>query len=230
MAEKAEKAASSIQSSYRTKSYGYRCDITNEDEILNVCESILKKTSRIDGLINNAANNPSTDKINRKSRLENFSIKDWNDDFNVGVTGAFLCSRVFGKEMLKRKSGVIVNISSDLGLIAPNQNLYLNENLSEDKQNVKPVSYSVTKHAMIGLTKYLSTYWAKDGIRSNALCPGGVYTNQSDDFVFKINKLIPMSRMANPDDYKGAIQFLCSDASSYMNGATLVIDGGRTAW
>jgi NAD(P)-dependent dehydrogenase (short-subunit alcohol dehydrogenase family) len=132
--------------------------------------------------------------------------------------------------MAKKKSGVILNISSDLGLIAPDQRIYREKNVPEEKQKVKPVTYSIVKHGLIGLTRYLATYWADKGIRVNAVCFGGVYNNQPEDFVKKLVKLIPMGRMAKPDEYKGAIQFLISDASSYMTGSIVVIDGGRTCW
>ena len=125
------------------------------------------------------------------------------------------------------KKGNIINISSDLGLIAPDQRIYNN---SRKYLSTKPVSYSVTKHAIIGLTKYLATYWADHGVRSNCLVPGGVENNQNKYFIKKVKKLIPLGRMAQKNEYKGAIKFLCSEASSYMNGANLVIDGGRTIW
>ena len=124
--------------------------------------------------------------------------------------------------------GVIVNIASDLGLISPDQRLYRKEGLKEDEQPVKPITYSIIKHGIIGLTKYLATYWADEGIRVNTLSPGGVFTSQHDEFISKISKLIPLGRMANKDEYKAAIVYLCSDASSYMTGSNLVIDGGRT--
>ena len=125
--------------------------------------------------------------------------------------------------MIKDKTrGIVINVASDLGVIAPNQTIY--------EDDVKPVDYSVTKHGIIGLTKYLSTYFADKGIRVNSISPGGVYTNQSADFVERLSKLIPMGRMANKDEYKGAIVFLCSEASSYMNGHNLILDGGRTVW
>jgi NAD(P)-dependent dehydrogenase (short-subunit alcohol dehydrogenase family) len=144
--------------------------------------------------------------------------------------GAFLCSQIIGKEMAKRNSGGILNISSDLGVIAPDQRLYAKKGLSPDEQPVKPVTYSVIKHAIIGLTKYLATYWADYNIRVNALSPGVVCAEQPEDFLEKINSRIPMGRMADEDEYKGAVLFLVSDASSYMTGANLIIDGGRTCW
>ena len=124
--------------------------------------------------------------------------------------------------------GIILNIASDLSVIAPNQNLYKKKNVSEHLQPVKPVTYSVIKTGLIGLTRYLASYWANKGVRANALSPGGVYIDQPDDFVIRIEKLIPMGRMATKNDYIGAIQFLCSDASLYMNGQNIVIDGGRS--
>ena len=132
--------------------------------------------------------------------------------------------------MAEQQSGVILNIASDLGVIAPDQRLYRKEGIAEDEQPVKSVSYSVVKHGLIGLTKYLSTYWADRNIRVNALSPGGVYTNQPEEFVKRLTNLIPMGRMATEDEYKAAVVFLCSDASSYLTGQNIVMDGGRSVW
>jgi NAD(P)-dependent dehydrogenase (short-subunit alcohol dehydrogenase family) len=132
--------------------------------------------------------------------------------------------------MAKRKTGVIVNVASDLAVIAPDQRLYRVESLREDEQPVKPVTYSVVKSGLLGLTRYLATYWSKENIRVNAISPGGVLNGQPEVFLSRLKELIPMERMANRDEYQGAILFLCSDASSYMTGANLVIDGGRTCW
>tara|TARA_B100001057_G_scaffold221315_2_gene221714 strand:+ start:4046 stop:4843 length:798 start_codon:yes stop_codon:yes gene_type:complete len=211
-----------IYKNYKIKPLFIKTDITNEVSLKKANSIIIKKFKKIDVLINNAANNP---KINNKndSSLENFSLSRWQKDVDVGLKGSFLCSKIFGKEMTKKKSGVIINISSDLGIISPDQRLY-------NALNKKPVSYSVVKHGIIGLTKYIATYWSSEGIRSNTLCPGGIFDNQSDEFVMKIKNLIPLKRMAEKNEYKNAIQFLSSDASSYMNGATVVIDGGRSIW
>ena len=141
-----------------------------------------------------------------------------------------LCSKVFGLEMSRNEKGVILNISSDLGIIAPDQRLYKKSGLPYDKQPVKPVTYSVIKHGIIGLTKYLATYWVDEGVRVNSISLGGVSNDQDPKFVERLTNLIPLGRMAHEDEYKAAIIFLVSDASSYMTGSNLVIDGGRSCW
>ena len=182
-------------------------------------------------MINNAAIDPKVKKQEKNlSRLENFSLDQWNIELAIGLTGAMLCSKIFGYEMSKNESGVILNISSDLGLIAPDQRIYKKEGLPENEQPVKPVTYSVIKHGLIGLTKYLATYWADKGVRCNALCPGGIYTGQPEEFINKLTDLIPLGRMANPDEYKATIVFMVSEASSYMNGTVVSMDGGRSCW
>ena len=209
-------------------------DVTHEESIVKILDDLVSSEIRIDILINNAAINPTSSSISegkRSTRLENFSIDRWNQELSVGLTGAYLCSKVFGTAMASDGlGGVILNISSDLSIIAPNQNLYRQADLSEDMQAVKPVTYSVIKTGLIGLTRYLATYWANKGIRCNALSPGGVYTGQDEEFVNRLQALIPIGRMANVDEYQGAIQFLCSDASKYMNGQNIVMDGGRSIW
>jgi NAD(P)-dependent dehydrogenase (short-subunit alcohol dehydrogenase family) len=209
-----------------------RVDITDRAEVERLLDEILTRYGRLDVLINNAANNPKMEDISgvEFSRLESFRRDQWEADLAVGLTGAFLCSQVLGSEMARRGRGVIVNVASDLALIGPDQRIYRQEGLPEDRQPVKPVTYAVVKSGLVGLTRYLATYWASAGVRVNAISPGGVEANQPDDFVERLTNLIPLGRMAKPDEFEGAILFLCSDASSYMTGANLVIDGGRTAW
>ncbi|MFG0583271.1 SDR family oxidoreductase [Pseudomonas sp. zjy_9] len=207
-------------------------DITELDAVIAADERLQAQHGRVDILINNAARNPKVETAGDKdfSRLEHFPWEQWQLDLNVGLGGAFNCAKVFGARMARQGSGVIVNIASDLGVIAPDQRLYRVPGRDSEQQPVKPVTYSVVKHGLIGLTKYLATYWCELGVRCNALSPGGVYAGQNDVFVSKLSQLIPLGRMADADEYRGAIAFLCSDASSYMNGANLVVDGGRSAW
>ncbi len=207
-----------------------RVDITDLESIKDGFERVLKRHGKADGLINNAANDPKVDASDDLawSRFENFSLDAWNMDMGVGLTGAFLCSQVVGSWMAENGGGVIVNIASDLSVISPDQRLYRQQGLADDRQPVKPVTYSIVKHGLIGLTKYLATYWAKQNIRVNAISPGGIYTGQPEEFVARLTDLIPMGRMADKDEYKSAIIFLCSNASGYMNGQNLIMDGGRT--
>ena len=195
-------------------------------------DAVIRRFGRVDILINNAANNPRMEAVAgiEFTRLESFPLEQWDRDIAVGLTGAFLCSRVFGPHMARRSSGVILNIASDLAVIAPDQRIYRREELPDDQQPVKPVTYSVVKSAIVGLTKYLATYWADRGVRVNSLSPGGVRDAQSEEFVSRLSRLIPLGRMAQGDEYRGAIAFLCSDASRYMTGANIVIDGGRSCW
>ncbi len=224
--------ADQLQAAHGPKCLGLAVDITSEHSIEGAEKAILAEFGRIDILINNAANNPKVEAAGglAGSRLESYSLENWNRDLAVGLTGAMLCSRVFGAEMARRGRGVILNIASDLALIAPDQRLYAVEGRAREEQPVKPVSYSVVKSGLVGLTRYLATYWADRGVRVNALCPGGVENGQDPVFLGRIAERIPMGRMAKVDEYQGTIVFLCSDASSYMTGAVVAVDGGRTAW
>lgn len=226
------KAAQQISETFSTPCSGMAADIGDEDAVRQLRDAVLQKFGRVDILINNAANNPKVESKAGQSwsRLEDFSMSMWNMDIRVGLTGAFLCSRFFGAAMAEQGKGVIVNVASDLALIAPDQRLYRQDRLPNDQQPVKPVTYSVVKTGLVGLTRYLATYWADRGVRVNAISPGGVFNNQPAVFLSRIEALIPLQRMANVDEYQGAILFLCADASSYMTGANLVVDGGRTCW
>ncbi len=228
----AKAVADEIAARFGVPALGLTCDITNQAAVEQARDTIVGRFERIDGLVNNAANNPKVEEGGEQefSRLENFSIDAWSADIAVGLTGAFLCARVFGTEMAQRGGGVILNIASDLAVIAPDQRLYRDAEKSADQQPVKPVSYSVVKSGLVGLTRYLATYWTDQGVRCNALSPGGIFNDQPDDFVERLTGLIPMGRMADTDEYNGAVVFLLSDASQYMTGQNLVIDGGRTAW
>lgn len=211
----------------------FKADITKENELIKIREELLEKYGHIDILINNAANNP---KMEEKSanlgniRFDNFPMDIWMGDIAVGLTGAFLCSKVFGKAMEDQQGGVILNISSDLGIIAPDQRIYRKDGIREEDQTIKPVTYSVIKHGLLGLTKYLATYWAGRNIRVNAICPAGVENGQNEEFMKKLTNLVPMGRMANVEEYQCTILYMISEASSYMTGSTVIVDGGRTCW
>jgi NAD(P)-dependent dehydrogenase (short-subunit alcohol dehydrogenase family) len=209
-------------------------DVSRPDSIKRVADQLLAGGHRVDILVNNAAIDPKVvgdQGVLEISRLENFPLEQWNLQIAVGLTGAFLCSQLFGAAMAQDgKGGVILNIASDLSVFSPDQRLYRKPGIPEEMQPVKPVTYSVVKAGLVGLTKYLSTYWADRGVRANALSPGGVFNGQGEEFVQRLSALIPMGRMAQRDEYRSAIQFLCSDASSYLNGQNIVMDGGRSVW
>lgn len=211
-----------------------KMDVTNPEEVKEISKEVLKNYGQIKYLINNAAIDSKVDSLGNvvDSHIENFTIDRWNAEIAVGLTGAFICSKVFGSLMAKEKTGVIVNIASDLSVIAPDHRIYGEDNNLEfiSDHPVKPITYSVIKTGLIGLTRYFATYWCDKGVRVNAISPGGVYTNQNGKFVSNISKLIPLNRMARIDEYRGAVKFLLSEDSSYMTGQNLVIDGGRSVW
>jgi NAD(P)-dependent dehydrogenase (short-subunit alcohol dehydrogenase family) len=227
-----EATATRLSERLGTAVLGYAADVIDPKQVTNLLRYVLEKRGRIDILINNAANNPKVDSqgLTGWARFEDFPLSMWEADLSVTLTGSFVCCQIIGKEMARRKKGVILNIASDLAVIAPDQRLYRKEGLPEDQQPVKPVTYSVAKTGLIGLTRYLATYWADSGLRVNAISPGGIYDNQPEEFVRRLSGLIPMGRMANVNEWQGAILFLCSDASSYITGINLIIDGGRSCW
>lgn len=207
-------------------------DVTRPTEVAEGCRSVVAMLGRVDILVNNAAIDAKVTEADsgNTSRFERFTVDQWNAELNVGLTGAFLCSQAFGAWMAAHDGGVILNIASDLSVCSPDQRLYRVEGRPDDEQPVKPVTYSVIKTGLIGLTRYLATYWADRHVRVNALSPGGVFAGQPEPFVGRLTALIPAGRMATPDEYRAAVQFLCSDASRYMTGQNLVIDGGRSVW
>jgi len=190
--EAAERAAAAFDGD----AAGLRADITVEADVQAVRDAVLDRYGRVDVLINNAARNPKVEAggVAPETRLERLSLDEWSGDLAVGLTGAFLCSRVLGAEMARRGGGVILNIASDLALISPDQRLYRVEGVGEDEQPVKPVSYSVVKTGLIGLTRYLATYWADAGVRVNAISPGGVAAGQPEEFVERLAERIPLGR------------------------------------
>jgi NAD(P)-dependent dehydrogenase (short-subunit alcohol dehydrogenase family) len=214
----------------------YNCDIRNEETVNEVFIDAMKKNAHSVhslGLINNAALNPKVESSDVSfQRPENLSKSEWDLAFDVGLYGALVCSNAFYRVFCQQglSQGSVVNVSSDHGLISPKQSLYFDPTKEKNDQPLKPITYTLIKHALIGMTRYFSTLWANEGIRVNTLCPGGVFANQDEFFLEKFAREVPMGRMAQPDEYRGSIVFLLSKDSSYMTGATLVIDGGRTVW
>ena len=227
----AKARADEIAAAFRVPALGVACDITREESVASARDTVMSRLGRIDILVNNAANNPKVESPRDDfSRFEHFPIEQWGADLAVGLTGAFLCARIFGTAMAKQQRGVIINISSEYGIIAPDQRLYRKAGVAEDRQPVKPVTYSVVKAGLHGLTLYLATYWAQDGVRVNTISLGGVESGQPREFLDRASEKIPMGRMARPDDFQGALVYLCSDAAAFVTGANLVVDGGQTIW
>jgi NAD(P)-dependent dehydrogenase (short-subunit alcohol dehydrogenase family) len=214
-----------------TESMGHYLDVTKKISIRQLLENVLSKYRRIDVLVNNAAINDMFEDPKvalEQSKFENYPLELWQKSIEVNLTGVFLCSQVIGKHMADQGEGNIINIGSTYGVSAPNQDLY------KDSQGMqtfyKPPAYPVTKAGVIMLTKYLAAYWGQSGIRVNTLTPGGVRNGQNEFFIGNYSKRTPLGRMAESVDYRGALVFLASDASLYMTGANLVVDGGWTCW
>lgn len=231
--EPLDAVVANLKEQYGCQALGLICNIADKQIIEACLATVLKTYGRVDGLVNNAANDPKVGPgadAKKLTRFENLSAEFWSADLAVGLTGAFFCAQVFGHYMATNGGGVILNVASDLAVIAPDQRLYEVPGLARDEQPVKPVTYSVVKAGLVGLTRYLATYWADVGVRVNAISPGGVYNGQADEFVEKLAQRIPMGRMAEQDEYEASVLYLLSDASSYLTGFNLVVDGGRSCW
>lgn len=193
-------------------------------------KNLKKNKIHINCLVNNADINPSMMGNKLNAKLEKYSSKRLLNDISVGIIGTFNCCKIFGHEMSKKMGGIIINISSDLGINAPDQRVYHRSEISSKVKNFKPIGYSISKHGITGITKYVSTYWGYKNVRCNTLALGAVFNNQPKFLVKNVKKRIPLNRWAKRSEYKKAIQFLSSEHNSYMTGQTLVIDGGRTIW
>jgi NAD(P)-dependent dehydrogenase (short-subunit alcohol dehydrogenase family) len=226
-----EETCKEFASTLSTESIGLSLNVADKDSVESVRDKIIEKFGHIDVLVNNAAINDmfeSPKAASEQSKFENYPLELWQKSLDVNLTGVFLCSQVFGKVMADQKSGSIINIASTYGITAPDQSLYIKEDGTQ--AFYKPPAYSATKGGVIMFTRFLASYWGKEGVRVNTLSPGGVENNQDEFFVNKYSAKTPLNRMASPTDYKGAVVFLASDASSYMTGANLIVDGGWTAW
>jgi NAD(P)-dependent dehydrogenase (short-subunit alcohol dehydrogenase family) len=231
-ASRAEERAQDIAKSFGVEAWGVGADITKAEEIRGVLAQILERHGRLDILINNAARDPKVkgDATASLSRVENFPMEQWDADLEVGLKGAFLCSQILGGEMARRGNGVIVNIGSEYGVNGPDQRLYRQPGLAEEAQPVKPITYTIVKSGLVGMNRYFALYWAPRGVRVNAVSLGGVRQDQSEEFQRRYIEQVPLGRMAEAEDYQGTILYLCSDASAFLTGANLVIDGGKSCW
>ncbi len=207
----------------------FNVDITNITEIESLSLDLNNRNIPVDILVNNAALNPKMNDLKEISgKIEDYDMVQFNNELSVGITGAFICSRVFGVTMAKNEGGSIINISSDLAIRAPDQRVYSPTESFEDINAFKPIGYSIVKTSMIGMTKYLAEYWGRKKVRVNALLPGGIYIDQPDFLYQNVKKRTLLNRWANINDYEDAIVFLASDSSSYMTGQSIIMDGGRS--
>ena len=211
------------------KIIGITCDITNEKQIEISVEKVIKKFGLINILVNNAATK-TKNWANFFEKFENYKLSVWKDVMSVNIDSMFLMTKVVGKHMLEnRLKGSVIQISSIYGLVAPDQRIYKNSLYENTKINT-PAVYSVSKSAVIGLSKYLATYWGSHGIRVNTIIPGGIESGQNDEFKKRYSKKVPLNRMARVDEIENMLLFLASDASSYVTGQSFTVDGGMSTW
>ncbi|MBW6473444.1 MAG: SDR family oxidoreductase [Anaerolineaceae bacterium] len=227
--EKAEDIAIDLRKS-GYQAIAVQVDITDKNSVENLVAKTIKEYGILSGLINSAAMDPKFDNEHtgqHNNSFEDYPVEMFRSALDVNLTGMFLCCQAAVKEMLKHNKGSIVNICSTYGLVGPDQRLYEREG---QPRQYKPVFYTVSKAGVLGLTKYLATYYMGTQIRVNALTPGGVYNQHDETFTERYSARTVLGRMADQDEMNGACLFLASDASSYMTGSNLVVDGGWTAW
>lgn len=204
---------------------GFAADVSREPDVRALAAFVMERFHRVDVLVNNAA----TKSPNMFAPFEEFPLADWNEVMAVNVTGVFLCSRVLGALMAEAGSGSIINIASIYGVVAPDQRIYEGAEYQGVVINT-PAVYSVSKGAVVNMTRYLATYWPHRGVRANTITPGGVESGQNETFQRRYADRVPLGRMARQDELQGAIVFLASDASRYVTGHNLLVEGGWTVW
>ena len=200
------------------------CDVTSKSSWETLLSEVLAEFGAVNILINNAGFTNQSKSANFDAAFENFPLEDWNAIMNVNLTGTFLGCQVVGSHMVKTGKGAIVNIASLYGVVSPNHKIYPGTGISQ------PVAYSVSKHGVVALTKYLATLWAEKGVRVNSLTPGGIFNGHDGLFLERFQQLNPIGRMSDKTELRGGIVYLASDASSHVIGHNLIIDGGWTAW
>ncbi len=225
--EKIEEFSAELKKQFDGRILGLAVDVSKKEDVQTMVSRAMETFGKIDVLINNAGISGKLSSETVAPDFEDYPREEWDRMWDVNVTGMFLCAQEAGKAMKKTGGGTIVNISSIYGMVAPDQKIYEKEG---GEKFIKPVSYSVTKSAVLNFTRYLAAYWGKDNIRVNTLVPGGVFDNQDPEFVKKYKEKTPLGRMAKPEDIIGSVLFLTSGASEYMTGAALIVDGGWLAW
>jgi NAD(P)-dependent dehydrogenase (short-subunit alcohol dehydrogenase family) len=228
--ERAQAAADEVRLASGSQVLAVQVDVSQPDSVEAMVEETLRAFGSVDVLVNNAALDPKFDAAHQgqhTNRFEDFPVDAWRQAMDVNVTGMFLCARAVATPMRQSGRGSIINVASTYGLVGPDQRLYQRQG---QPPTYKPVTYSVSKAAALGLTRYLATYFAGTQIRVNALTPGGVFAGHDDEFVARYSARTVLGRMADPEEISAALLFLASEASSYMTGANLVVDGGWTAW
>jgi len=220
--QECKELADTLSEKYNTNPIGSFVDVTDKTSVNKMIELVVSKYSKIDALINNAVWNPKTKEFH--APFEKYSLEKWNEVISVNLTGVFLCSQAVGKQMVKQGHGTIVNISSIYGMVGADQRIYGKSGINSS------VAYAASKGGVVNLTRYLAAYWEGKNVQVNTLTLGGVSNNQDKEFVKNYTYRTPLGRMANKCEYRGAILFLVSDASAYMTGANLVVDGGWTCW
>jgi NAD(P)-dependent dehydrogenase (short-subunit alcohol dehydrogenase family) len=227
--QKVKEFANSLEEDFKTKCVGISCDITNEDSVIQMSNKSEEIFGKIDILHNNAAaKTKNLDDFFKPA--EEFKLETWKEVMSVNLDGMFLVAREIGSKMVKKKSGSIIQTSSIYGgSVGVDHRIYEGSHYLGTKINTPPV-YAASKGGVVGLTLYLATYWAKDGIRVNTLTPGGIESGQNDVFIENYSNRVPLKRMGRKNECVGALIFLASDASSYVTGQNIIVDGGLSAW